>query len=124
VTPLQICYCFFVTTPARHQGWGVDTSRNAIKNQSQEKNMARYGYTPPEAINARKEAQGRQMTLLGAVLVILGGVGIILSTILKVVWLGILGGPLGGLAWLALLVGGGVFWWGFTTIRDARASRL
>jgi hypothetical protein len=64
------------------------------------------------------------MTLLGAVLVILGGVGIILSTILKVVWLGILGGPLGGLAWLALLVGGGVFWWGFTTIRDARASRL
>ena len=89
--------------------------------------MARYGYTPPEATNARKEAQGRQMTLLGAVLVILGGVGIILSTILKVVWLGILGGPLGGplggLAWLALLVGGGVFWWGFTTIRDARASR-
>ncbi len=86
--------------------------------------MARYGYTPPEATNARKEAQGRQMTLLGAVLVILGGVGIILSTILKVVWLGILGGPLGGLAWLALLVGGGVFWWGFTTIRDARANRL
>lgn len=86
--------------------------------------MARYGYTPPEATNARKEAQGRQMTLLGAVLVILGGIGIILSTILKVVWLGILGGPLGGLAWLALLVGGGVFWWGFSTIRDARASRL
>lgn len=86
--------------------------------------MARYGYTPPEAINARKEAQGRQLTLLGAVLVILGGIGIILSTILKVVWLGILGGPLGGIAWLALLVGGGVFWWGFTTIRDARASRL
>jgi hypothetical protein len=86
--------------------------------------MARYGYTPPEAINARKEAQGRQMTLLGAVLVILGGIGIILSTILKVVWLGILGGPLGGLAWLALLVGGGVFWWGFSTIRDARANRL
>lgn len=86
--------------------------------------MARYGYTPPEAINARREAQGRQMTLLGAVLVILGGIGIILSTILKVVWLGILGGPLGGLAWLALLVGGGVFWWGFTTIRDARATRL
>ena len=86
--------------------------------------MARYGYNPPEAINARKEAQGRQMTLLGAVLVILGGIGIILSTILKVVWLGILGGPLGGLAWLALLVGGGVFWWGFTTIRDARATRL
>ena len=86
--------------------------------------MARYGYTPPETTNARKEAQGRQMTLLGAVLVILGGIGIILSTILKVVWLGILGGPLGGLAWLALLVGGGVFWWGFSTIRDARASRL
>lgn len=86
--------------------------------------MARYGYTPPEAINARKEAQGRQMTLLGAVLVILGGIGIILSTVLKAVWLGILGGPLGALAWLALLVGGGVFWWGFTTIRDTRATRL
>jgi hypothetical protein len=64
------------------------------------------------------------MTLLGAVLVILGGIGIILSTVLKAVWLGILGGPLGALAWLALLVGGGVFWWGFTTIRDARATRL
>jgi hypothetical protein len=85
--------------------------------------MARYGYTPPEAVNARKEAQGRQMTLVGAVLVGFGGIGIILSTILKVVWLGILGGPIGGLSWLALLVGAGVFWWGFTAIRDARATR-
>lgn len=85
--------------------------------------MARYGYTPPEAVNARKEAQGRQMTLIGAVLVGFGGIGIILSTILKVVWLGILGGPLGALSWLALLVGVGVFWWGFSTIRDARANR-
>lgn len=85
--------------------------------------MARYGYTPPEAINARKEAQGRQMTLLGAVLVGLGGIGIIFATILKAVWLGILGGPIGGLAWLSLLVGAGVFWWGFSTIRDARANR-
>lgn len=85
--------------------------------------MARYGYTPPEAENARKEAQGRQMTLIGAVLVGFGGIGIILSVVLKAVWLGILGGPIGGLSWLALLVGGGVFWWGFTTIRDARATR-
>ena len=50
--------------------------------------------------------------------------GVVLSTILKAVWLGILGGPIGALAWLALLVGAGVFWWGFTTIRDARAKRL
>ena len=85
--------------------------------------MARYGYTPPEATNARKEAQGRQLTLAGVVLVGLGGIGIILSTVLKAVWLGILGGPIGGLSWLALLAGGGVFWWGFTTIRDARATR-
>jgi hypothetical protein len=85
--------------------------------------MARYGYTPPETTNARKEAQGRQMTLAGAVLVGLGGIGIILSTVLKAVWLGILGGPIGALSWLALLGGAGVFWWGFTTIRDARSTR-
>ena len=84
---------------------------------------SRYGYTPPDAVNARKEAQGRQMTLVGAVLVGFGGIGIILSTILKVVWLGILGGPIGALSWLAQLIGAGVFWWGFTTIRDARANR-
>ena len=86
--------------------------------------MARYGYTPPEAINARKEAQGRQMTLVGAVLTGLGGIGILLSTVLKAVWLGILGGPIGALSWLSLLIGVGVFWWGFTTIRDARSKRL
>ena len=86
--------------------------------------MARYGYTPPEATNARKEAQGRQMTLVRRrASSVFGGIGIILSTVLKAVWLGILGGPIGGLSWLALLVGGGVFWWGFTTIRDARATR-
>lgn len=85
--------------------------------------MARYGYTPPETTHARKEAQGRQLTLLGAVLIGLGGIGIILSSVLKAVWLGILGGPIGGLAWLSLLAGAGVFWWGFTTIRDARANR-
>jgi hypothetical protein len=85
--------------------------------------MARYGYTPPEAVNARKEAQGRQMTVIGAVLMGLGVIGIVLSTVLKAVWLGILGGPIGGLSWLALLVGGGVFWWGFSSIRDARANR-
>ena len=65
--------------------------------------MARYGYTPPEATNARKEAQGRQLTLFGAALVGLGGIGIILSSVLKAVWLGILGGPIGALSWLALL---------------------
>ena len=85
--------------------------------------MARYGYTPPEATNARKEAQGRQMTLIGAVLVGFGGIGIMLSTVLKAVWLGILGGPVGALSWLALLIGAGVFGWGFTMIRDARANR-
>jgi hypothetical protein len=85
--------------------------------------MAIYGYTPPEATHARKEAQGRQMTLIGAVLVGFGCIGIMLSTVLKAVWLGILGGPVGALSSLALLIGAGVFGWGFTMIRDARANR-
>jgi hypothetical protein len=80
-------------------------------------------YTPPEAINARQQASGRKLTLLGAVLTGLGGVGIILSSVLNAVWLGILGGPISSLSWLALLVGVGVFAWGFLKIKDARGSR-
>lgn len=85
--------------------------------------MARYGYTPPETIHARKEAEGRQMTFIGAVLMGAGAIGVILSAVLKAVWLGILGGPLGALSWLALLAGAVLFWWGFSTLRAARAHR-
>ncbi len=45
-------------------------------------------------------------------------------TVLKITWvLGFLGGPIGGLAWLAVLVGGGLFVYGFLQIKEARESR-
>jgi len=44
------------------------------------------------------------------------------SMVLKAVFLGILGGPIASLSWLALVVGVGLFFWGYTKIRDARSA--
>jgi hypothetical protein len=53
-----------------------------------------------------------------------GILGIVLATVLKITWvLGFLGGPLGGLAWLAVLVGGGLFVYGFIQIKSAHENR-
>ncbi len=79
-------------------------------------------YTPPETIRARKRADGQKLTLIGAVMFGAGVVGIVLSALLGAVFLGILGGPIGSLAWLSALIGGGLFFWGFTMIRDARGD--
>ena len=49
-------------------------------------------YTPPEAERARLRADGKKLTLWGALLAGGGLAGIIVSVVLKVVFLGILGG--------------------------------
>ena len=46
--------------------------------------------------------------------------GIVLSVILKVVWLGVLGEPISALSWIALIAGGICFWLGFSRIRSTR----
>jgi hypothetical protein len=74
-------------------------------------------YTSPEAANAEKRRFGQKLTLAGAL-------GIVLATVLKITWvLGFLGGPLGGLAWLAVVVGGGLFVYGFLQIKSAHENR-
>lgn len=81
-------------------------------------------YTSPDAANAEKRRLGRKLTLAGAVLAGLGVLGIVLATVLKITWiLGFLGGPLGGIAWLAVLVGAGLFVYGFLQIRSAHENR-
>lgn len=85
--------------------------------------MASY-YTPPEGVSARKRAMGKKLTAAGVTLVGFGILGIILATVLKITWiLGFIGGPIGGLAWLAVLVGAGLFVYGFLQIREARDGR-
>lgn len=79
-------------------------------------------YTPPEAERARMRSDGQKLTLWGAVLAGAGLVGIFLSMVLKAVFLGILGGPIASLSWLALLGGAGLFVWGFNKIKDARSA--
>ena len=82
--------------------------------------MAESMYTPPEGVAAKDRALGKQLTLAGAVLFIAGAVGTVLSVILKVVWLGILGGPIGFLSGLALVAGLAAFYYGYTKIKGAR----
>jgi hypothetical protein len=82
--------------------------------------MAESTYTPPEGAAAKDRALGKQLMLAGAVLVIAGAVGTMLSVILKVVWLGILGGPIGFLSGLALVPGIAAFVYGYTKIKGAR----
>ena len=57
--------------------------------------MSESMYVPPELANARKRAQGQKLFVWGAIAAGVGCVGALLSVVLKVVWLGILGGPIG-----------------------------
>ena len=80
-------------------------------------------YTPPEAIVAQKRADGKKLTLAGAVTAGFGVLGIVVGAVLNAVFLGILGGPIAGLGWLAVLVGGGLFAYGFFQIKSAHETR-
>jgi hypothetical protein len=78
-------------------------------------------YTSPEATNAQKRRWGQKLTLAGVVLAGFGVLGIVLATVLKITWiLGFLGGAIGGLSWLAVLGGAGLFVYGFLQIKEAR----
>ena len=79
-------------------------------------------YTPPETVRARLRSDGQKLTLWGVVLAGGGVAGIVVSMVLKAVFLGILGGPIASLSWLALVVAVGIFVWGYTPIRDARSA--
>jgi hypothetical protein len=79
-------------------------------------------YIPPELANARKRAQGQKLFMFGAIVAALGCVGTLLSVILKVVWLGILGGPIGALSGLALIVGLVCLAVGFSQVKAARGG--
>ena len=84
--------------------------------------MSESMYVPPELANARKRAQGQKLFVWGAIAAGVGCVGALLSVVLKVVWLGILGGPIGALSGLALFVGVVCLAVGFTQIRAARSG--
>lgn len=79
-------------------------------------------YVPPEEAAVRLRREGRKLTLVGVVLAGAGVVGIVLSVILKVVWLGLLGEPISALSWIALIAGGICFWLGFSRIRSTRTG--
>lgn len=83
--------------------------------------MASY-YTPPEGAAAQKRADGKRLTTAGAILAGLGVFGIIAGAILNMIFLGFIGGPLSGLGWLAALVGGGLFAYGFLQIKSAHET--
>lgn len=81
-------------------------------------------YTSPEAARVEKRRWGQKLTLAGAVLAGAGVLGIILAVVLKITWiLGFLGGAIGGLSWLAVLVGAGLFVYGSLQIKAAHETR-
>ena len=84
--------------------------------------MASY-YTPPEGMAAQKRADGKKFATFGAITAGFGVLGIVVGAVLQVVFLGILGGPLAGLGWLAVVVGGGLFAYGFLQIKSAHETR-
>jgi hypothetical protein len=79
-------------------------------------------YTPPELVAVQKRREGKQLTLAGAVILGAGVIGILLSVVLNVVWLGVLGEPVGALSWLAVIAGGACLWLGYGRIRSARRA--
>jgi hypothetical protein len=87
-----------------------------------EAEMSESMYVPPELANARKRAQGQKLVVFGVIVAALGCVGTLLSVVLKVVWLGILGGPIGALSGLALLAGIICLAVGFTQVKAARSQ--
>ena len=79
-------------------------------------------YIPPEATTAGQRRKGQRLTLVGAVLFGCGVVGTLLATVLKVVWLGVLGGPIGLLSGLAVFIVAVCFIYGFKLLQSARSA--
>jgi hypothetical protein len=80
----------------------------------------RSAYTSPDMVAGRKRALGKKLMPIGAVAMGAGVVGVVLANVLKAVWLGLLGGPIGALSWLALIGGAAAFWYGYAQVQSAR----
>jgi hypothetical protein len=81
-----------------------------------------HAYSSPEMEAVRKRREGKKLAAAGVVLLGAGAIGVVLSTVLNVVWLGVLGEPIGALSWLALIAGGACLWLGYSKIRSARQA--
>jgi hypothetical protein len=82
--------------------------------------MVENAYIPPELANARKRAQGQKLITFGAIAAGAGCIGALLSFVLKVVWLGILGAPIGFLSSLAVVIGVICMAAGYTQVKSSR----
>ena len=80
-------------------------------------------YTPPEGAAAQKRAEAKKLTTAGVIVGGLGFAGIVVSAVLNLLFLGIIGGPIASLGWLAVLVGGGLFAYGFFQIKSVHETR-
>jgi hypothetical protein len=80
-------------------------------------------YTPPEGAAAQKRAEAKKLTTAGVIVGGLGLAGIVVSTVLNLLFLGIIGGPLGSLSWLAVLGGGGLFVYGYLQMKSVHETR-
>ncbi|MEZ5938299.1 MAG: hypothetical protein R3C52_08770 [Hyphomonadaceae bacterium] len=77
-------------------------------------------YAPPESEAASRRAMGRRLLPLGLIAAAGGIVGIFVSMVLKAIWLGILGGPVAFLSWIALIGGVAAAWYGYTLSSSGR----
>jgi hypothetical protein len=80
-------------------------------------------YVPDDLKAVEKDRTGRKLVVYGVIAFGAGVIGTVLATILKVVWLGILGGPIGGLSWLAMVAGAACAIGGFLMVKAAREAR-
>jgi hypothetical protein len=80
-------------------------------------------YIPGDMKAVQKDRDGRRLVVFGVIAFGVGVIGTVLATILKVVWLGILGGPIGGLSWLAVVAGAACAIAGFLMVKSARETR-
>jgi hypothetical protein len=83
----------------------------------------RSAYTSPDAEAGRKRSLGHKLMPLGAIAMGAGVVGVVISSVLKAVWLGILGGPISFVSWIALLGGAAALWYGFSQVKASRRGR-
>ncbi len=80
-------------------------------------------YVPGDLKAVQKDRIGRKLVVFGVIAFGAGVIGAVLATVLKVVWLGILGGPIGSLSWLAVAGGGACAVAGFLMVKSARETR-